>query len=148
MRTKEISMQYLAGIIDGEGCIGIECQAPFRRKDGTWQRKHNYYTPRLVVVNTSKLLMEILVKSFGGQYGARKHIEGHKTCYAWRCFGEKLEAAIMAIQPYLQIKHDQAEVVLELRKTVGKTGWYVSEELLQARHGLYLRCGELNKTGS
>lgn len=148
MRTKIISMDYLAGIIDGEGCIGIECMAPYKKKDGTWIRKHNYYTPRLTVVNTSKFLMEILVSSLGGVYDTRKHIEGRKTCYRWHCFGETLEVAITAILPYLQIKYEQAETVLEFRKTVGKTGWNVSEELLQTRHNLYLQCKELNKVGS
>lgn len=30
--TFEQSIIYLAGIIDGEGCIGIECMAPCKKK--------------------------------------------------------------------------------------------------------------------
>lgn len=146
--TFEQSIIYLAGIIDGEGCIGIECMAPCKKKDGTWIRKHNYYTPRLTVINTSKKVIDLLMKTFGGTYSTRKTIQGRKTCFAWRIFGEALINVLRAVIPYLQIKYDQAQLVLEFRKTVGKTGWHVSEEILEQRHSFYLQCKILNQVGS
>lgn len=147
-KTSQVILAYIAGIIDGEGCIGIECMAPCKRKNGTWARKHNYYTPRLTVINTSEIIMFTLLRFLGGTYDARKKLSGRKTCYRWHIFGEKLEESIKNILPYLQIKHKQAELVLEFRKTVGKTGWNISEETLQKRHQIYVQCRNLNKVGS
>lgn len=148
MKCSEVMKSYIAGIIDGEGCIGIECMAPLQKKDGTWIRKHNYYTPRLTIVNTSYKLMELLVKEIGGKYDTRKKIEGRKTCYRWYIFGKDLENTIQEIIPYLFIKKEQAEIVLKFRQTVGKTGWHVSDEIMTMRHDLYLQCTNLNKVGS
>ena len=147
-KPSQIMLAYLAGIVDGEGCVGIECMAPCKKKDGTWIRKHNYYTPRLTVVNTNKILMFTLMRYLNGTFDERKKLSGRKPCYRWHVFGEKLEEDIKNILPYLQIKYEQAQLVLEFRETVGKTGWNVSEEVLQKRHQLYIQCRDLNKVGS
>ena len=147
-KPTQVMLAYLAGIIDGEGCIGIECMGPCQRKNGTWARKHNYYTPRLTVVNTNKFIMFTLMRCLGGTFDIRKTIAGRKTCYRWHVFGKKLEESIKSILPYLQIKHEQARLVLEFRETVGKTGWHVAEGTLQKRHQLYIQCRDLNKVGS
>jgi len=133
---------YLAGIIDGEGSIGIEHLAPDNKS-----RKKDYYVCRLTVVNTSFELMNELKCVFGGQFDKRKDIEGRKKCYRWHIFGKDLEETLRIIKPYLLIKRKQADVVLEYRKTVGKTGWNVSDEVLQKRKELWLRCKELNRLG-
>ena len=145
----DLLLAYLAGIIDGEGCIGIECMAPHQKKDGTWIRKHNYYTPRLTVINTSQEIMTLLSHFFiGGIFDKRKEIPGRKICYRWHIFGENLEYAIKCLLPYLIIKKEQAELAIKFRETVGKTGWYVSEETLAIRHNLYQQCKKLNQVGS
>jgi hypothetical protein len=144
----ETIISYLAGIIDGEGCIGIECMSPCQKKDGTWIRKHNYYTPRLTVINTSNELMCLLVETFGGSFDQRKQIIGRKTCYRWHIFGENLHKAINKLIPYILIKKSQANVVIKFKETVGKTGSRVTEDILKIRHDLYLQCKEFNKVGS
>jgi hypothetical protein len=146
--TTQIFLAYLAGIIDGEGSIGIECMAPCKKKDGTWIRKHNYYTPRLTVINTNEHLMMALMRNLGGTYNKRKKTEGRKICYRWHTFGSNLEIVLKNLMPYLFLKGEQAYLVLKFRETVGKTGWYVSEDLLKERHDLYLKCKKLNKVGA
>jgi hypothetical protein len=141
MWTNE-QLAYLAGIIDGEGTIGIEKMAP------CGSRKKFYYTPRLCIINTSKNLMEWLNQTFPfGHFSPRKKIAGRKECYAWRLFGTNVETIIVAILPFIQIKRRQAECVLRFRKTVGKTGWNVSDETLSQRESLYQECKIYNTVG-
>lgn len=133
---------YLAGIIDGEGCIGMEHLSP----DGK-SRKKDYYLCRLTVINTSKMLMDLLVATFKGQYDTRKKIEGRKTCYRWHVFGQDQEDALIALIPYLRIKKQQALLVMEYRKTVTSSGWLISDDTLDQRKDLWLKCKHLNTTG-
>lgn len=135
------NLSYLAGIIDGEGSIGIEHLSP------TKNRSKSYYVCRLTVINTSKKLMDRLVETFGGQYDIRKKIDGRKLCYRWHIFGKDLEKVLNEIMPYLFLKNDRAELLLKYRTTVGKTGWLVSDEVLSIRKELWLQCKHLNTVG-
>ncbi len=132
-------LAYLAGIVDGEGSIGIEHLSP------TKGRKKDYYVCRLTVVNTAEEIMQLLKFFLGGTYQARKLIPGRKKCFRWHIFGEGLERALLRLEPYLILKQHQCRVVLTYRKTVGKTGWNVTDEVLAKRKELWLFCKELNK---
>lgn len=108
--TQEKEMAYLAGIIDGEGCISLTLQQ---------YRKGRYrIMPAVSVSNTNKTLVEylhgLLVK-----YGVRHHIYWHSetqkqlawaniTVHAFDCIINLLEA----IQSYLVAKARQAANVL------------------------------------
>ena len=141
---------YLAAFIDGEGSIGIERLSPckVKRKDKEeWQRKKYYYTCRLCVVNTNKPILDWMVREFGGSINDKIKSKTAKQCYRWHIFGKDLEDLIEELVPFLFIKQKQALILLEYRKTVGKTGWHLSDEVLEERHQLWLQCKELNKTG-
>ena len=140
MWTSEI-LNYFAGILDGEGSIGIEHLSPCKN------RKKDYYVCRLTIINTSKILMDWLKENFKGTVDTRKQIEGRKTCYRWHVFGSDLEEILTAVIPFLKIKDQQAQVVLQYRQTVGKTGWNVSDETLELRKSYWIECKKLNKLG-
>ncbi len=129
---------YFAGIIDGEGSIGIEHLSP------TKSRKKDYYVCRLTVINTDENLMRLLVAHYEGSYDMRKLIEGRKPCFRWHVFGKNLKNALDKLYPYLFIKKPQAKLVLEYIETIGITGWKVSDEILAKRKELWLKCKELN----
>jgi hypothetical protein len=135
-------LAYMAAIIDGEGSIGIEHLKP------TKGRKKDYYVCRLTVINTSFVLMRWLKETFGGTFNTYKVIIGKKTFYRWHIFGKGLDEVLTAIQPFLLIKRIQASVVLEYRTTVGKTGWNVSDEVLEHRRKLWIQCKEWNQMGA
>jgi hypothetical protein len=132
---------YFAGIIDGEGSIGIEHLKP------TKGRKKDYYTCRLTVINTSFTLMRWIKENFGGTFDTRKAILGRKVVYRWHIFGKNMDAILQAIFPFLIIKKIQAHIVLKYRNTVGKTGWNVSDEVLAIRKKLWQECKDWNKIG-
>ncbi len=134
-------LSYFAGIIDGEGSIGIEHLKP------RGKRMKDYYTCRLTVINTNEDIMKLLVHHFKGTYDTRKKIGGRKTCFRWHVFGKDLEDALKRLEPHIFIKKQQLEIVLKYRETVGKTGWNVSDEVLSQRKELWLACKKLNSVG-
>jgi hypothetical protein len=131
-------LAYFAGIIDGEGSIGIEHLKP------TKGRKKDYYVCRLTVINTSLRLMNWIKDTFGGQFDQRKEIPGRKTCYRWHIFGKDMENILKAVEPLLKVKKPQAGLLLKYRRTVGKTGWLVNDTTLSLRKHLWQTCKEFN----
>ena len=96
---------YLAGIIDGEGCITIGAG----RKETCIN-----YNAIVSVQNTSKKLIDWLQSKFGGQvYLSKKATEKTKAAWMWRLTQKKaIEILLLAVLPYLIIKHEQAKVLL------------------------------------
>jgi len=100
-----MSLEYLAGLIDGEGHI---CR--MKCKNG---RGESYLESRIIVTNTSKPLMEALKRSFGGYYYARtKSKTNVLTCYNWYYVGKKAEALALELQPLLVVKAEQIKRII------------------------------------
>lgn len=149
MKQRKLSpteLSYLAGIFDGEGTIGIERRTP------TNKRFSDRYLPYLVVGNTSLVLMEILVDSFGGAYHPYKVIGKRKPMYRWELHSDAAIAPIRIVAPYLRMKSEQAKIVLEFvatRTMIGggrSLGLRHSEQVL--RHSFWERIRVLNHRGT
>jgi len=131
---------YLAAIIDGEGSISIEIQNA--RKN----RKTDYYTTRVVVINTHVGLMNWLHATFGGKIQTRKLIGNHKQCYNWVIHSLNAVKLLEACLPYFKIRKPHAEVIIEFSKSKPKGTWNVSQEVQEHRRILYAKLKEINKT--
>ena len=104
---KKHSFVYVAGIIDGEGCLIIS-----KSDRGSYD---NYYG-RIHVKNTDRRLMKWLVEHFGGNIHVHKpKSEKHSIAYSWYFSGnaKSKEIFLLAIMPYLIIKREQAKVLVE-----------------------------------
>lgn len=132
---------YLAGIVDGEGSMSIEIQSP--RKN----RKTDYYSIRLIVINTNKNLMDWLINNFQGKIQPRKLYPGRKQCYNWVTFSHHSASLLEQMLPYLIIKKRHAEIILEFMKTKNPEDYFVSEEVQHKRRLLYHELKSLTKTG-
>jgi hypothetical protein len=99
-----MTLQYLAGIIDGEGHI---CRS--KSKNGAGR---SYTRARIIVTNTSKPLMEAITKKFGGFHYMRKPRPNHLDCYVWALEGKKAEALGRRLKPYLIVKSQQVLRIL------------------------------------
>lgn len=135
------TLSYMAGIFDGEGSVNIEVLSPREN------RKYHYYNLRIIVINTNLDLMNWIVSNFGGKYSLRKRIPGRKTCYRWAKCSREAAYIIEQCLPYLIIKKPHALIFIEFMKTMGKTGWFVSEETRNRRQFLYQEIRKLNKVG-
>lgn len=135
-------LNYLAGIIDGEGSIAIEIQSQSVR----WNRKCDYYSLRLLVINTNMPLLEWIVENFGGTIRERKRVPNRRICYRWNLFSHNAAAVLAACQPYMIVKKSHVEVFLRFAATVNGSTSHLSDEMLAFRKDLYLQLKHINKT--
>jgi hypothetical protein len=101
----EITNQWLAGFIDGEGCFNIS-------------RTRNTIFPRLLIANTNIDILRSIKEKYGGDISSSRNGKNNwKTfnCYraSWRVF----KSILQDVLPYLTIKKQTALVCLEILNT-------------------------------
>lgn len=140
----QISLEYLAGIIDGEGCLSISYDKPGSKISPR-------FVAQLSVVNTNMKLLADLKKQFGGSiHSIRSGQIGrsrrkYKPCGAWTKTATQAAEIATKVLPYLRIKHKQAVLIIKLstRKTLqGRKR--LSKKEIKARFSIWERCGQLN----
>lgn len=91
---------YIAGIIDGEGCIRL-----------AWARSTVF--PQILIVNTNLKLLNILQEIYGGDIHEQKNAarRGWKRSYQWRLSWSRAVDLLDEVYPFLIIKREQAETV-------------------------------------
>lgn len=131
----EIRLAYLAGFVDGEGCIAIVRRRHKRKNCDFWT-----YEPQLVVVNKDRRPLEMFVKEFGGWL-----FKGSvPDTYQYRLSFNNLKTAMERLLPYLVTKRERAALLLEFYSTMGnygKSGYPL--EIKERRDAMYLRMVEL-----
>lgn len=111
---------YMAGIMDGEGSFCIS-KVTLHSKSG---KPYFGYDCKVMVANTSLVLIKWLVEKFNGTYRVGVHeiskmalANGQKQmrpCYRWTMEGYRnQEKFLLSVLPYLVIKREQALVTLE-----------------------------------
>lgn len=125
----EITPQWLAGFIDGEGCITVS-----RPKRGS---RRSHYTPAVVITNTHLPTLMKIQNSFGGTL----HQKGNATknwntgwALHW-CGSNKVKQILEVVRPYLVTKADEAAFMLDvwLPRTRGINGKKVTPDELTNR---------------
>ena len=136
MTSNKQHWSYLAGIIDGEGCISIS---------DTRKNTYTKFDVNFNVTNTSLPLMKWLIEHFGGVYytkgynGQSSHKPHWRTSYNWRPKGRRnREILLLGVLPYLVIKKEQAKLLLEYVQMDG-------ENDPEKRRHLAQRCRALNQ---
>ncbi len=110
----ELDLAYAAGIMDGEGCVGIYKKRETRVRLG--------YTYGLAVEITmcSSTIPMWLHKNFGGSlndYAGRK--ENHKRIFVWQVVAQQAKSFLELILPYLKEKSGQAKIAVEFQEIKG-----------------------------
>ena len=148
-KVKKTDLAYIAGIVDGEGCITL---ARATRKHPT--SLCGYSIDTLVIVsNTNKWLLEYLKFAFGGSVRAQKLGENRKVCYHWRLSSRQAEAFLELILPYLHLKRPQAELALKFqherarRGELGKHKKLKTDEELAVEQANFLLMRSYNRKG-
>lgn len=138
----ELEKAYLAGIVDGEGCITIA-------KNKT-KYSHGYvYSPVFVITNTDLRLMSWLMEKLPqGAMCSRKWAKAEwKQGHSFRITGVKLGPILEEISPYLICKKDQARIVLGFISSMGGRGEPTNDSLYIVQEILYNKVKELNTRG-
>lgn len=103
------AIAYAAGLLDGEGYVGIN--TAFDRKAS----KTLSYGVRVQITNTNAALMTWLLDHFGGHVAQDKNRRaGWKDAYRWTVNGRNAGQLLSALLPYLVIKREQANVGISL----------------------------------
>lgn len=140
---KEIA--YLAGIVDGEGCIRIHW-----RPKSELARYHQWGAV-VSVTNTSEALLDWIKEHFGG-FLQRKTIreDNRKPIGEWKATNTQALHILPLIEPLLIVKRRQAQIVIEFQSRVAASrsaALAVSEEELAYRKTLHAEISVLNQRG-
>ena len=138
MRTLlDIEKGYIAGLLDGEGCIAI-------------LKNNNTYTQRVNISNTNKETLDWIQNRLGfGNVKPKQQTGNRRQGYDW-CTGdhEEIRQLIELVLPILRIKKKQALLILEFISLGYAAGGVGMTPRIQAHRSLiYDEMAELNKRG-
>lgn len=104
-------MSYLAGIIDGEGYIGINKRMPSLANRMTVPR----YDPRIAVTMCECEAVKLLCNTFGASLGQRPGRSNNaRGSWSFDITNHRAAKVATIITPFLLIKKKQAQLIIEL----------------------------------
>ncbi len=111
---RKTDLAWAAGIVDGEGYIGMAKNNP-----GTNRRKTLSFQVRISVRMTHKPTIEKLHNLFGGTFKSTSNTNPtkHKPTYEWYVGDVKTVEVLSYLLPYLVTKQEQAKLILDFRKS-------------------------------
>ena len=105
----EIDLAYAAGIIDGEGCIGIW-------RDATRTRRRGYCITLRVKVDMVDFVVPTWLKTkFGGSLRLSHKKGNRRDQYSWLLTARQARDFLGLVLPYLKTKRTHAEVAIEFQ---------------------------------
>ena len=130
---------YVAGLIDGEGCIHLGV------RKGTYRARVT-----IGMTETARPLLESLREEWGGSlYLLRPATDRWQAAWTWSIQGEPAGRLLEAVAPYLRLKAEQARLALAVetvrrelpRRPNGSGSWTSTgrarcEEIKQQMHAL------------
>ncbi len=159
----DLDLAYIAGLIDGEGYVGIKKTTT--KRNG---RVNPQYQERIQVRMVNEGAIRFLADTLGGKYYKESpSVAKGRPLYCYQASDLQAVSILTAVLPYLRVKKENALAVLGLRdrkknphkiaviKTF-KNRWGVDTDFrrwrhspieIEARERLYQRCKTLNKTG-
>lgn len=134
----ETDRAYIAGFIDGEGCITI-----LKNKKGKYS---SYYALTLTIAQADKLALEDLSAIIGGgKIYKSKSTDTHFLTFA----PNDSIFLLKEIRPYLRYKKDQADLAIEFREktTFERSGQKLDDDVSRLREYYFVRMKELKRNG-
>lgn len=142
------TLAYLAGIVDGEGYIGIKRSAAV--KGSVSPRFYERIQVRMINEDAIRLLRDTL----GGNYYRETMAQrGMRQLYCWQASDAQAATILRALLPYLRVKKANAIAVLELRtsktdplarKRGSPAKRPMDASIIEHRQRLYEHCKALN----
>jgi len=125
---KRLSWKYIAGLVDGEGCIDVQLY-----RDKRLSHKPLYIRPRLRITLTENciFLLEILKANHGGSLEYRnlkKKNPVWQNAVTWHLAFRKLRPFLQNIANHLHIKKEQALLAIWIQDRLTKQGMQFSDE--------------------
>ena len=136
----DTDLAYTAGIMDGEGNIGIYAN--------TSRKGNPVLSLKIRVSSTDEWLPQWLKEQFGGHVGVQLQPEDKnwKPAWYWTVSCRKAMAVLEVILPYLHLKKPQAELAIKFQQRHYRGHHIKGDELVLAEaEALLMRT--LNKRG-
>jgi hypothetical protein len=131
-----MNLNYVAGIIDGEGYVSIDRNSAVGR----------CLVGKVVVQMSQSTIPKLLHKQFGGNYRTYKRNNPNQSdAHTWALNGSQARKFLKKIEALLIIKRKQARLVMALydSKDKAKIRTYPSEARLAYQFRLYVRAKSL-----
>jgi len=139
----ELSSQYLAGLLDGEGYIGITKHSNKRARLGFDFRP----TVSIDMCRADELL-KVIAEKYGGLYYDRKRRPSHRQPISQISIDYyKVKNILQDVLPYLIIKREQAELLLRFLEYTAGDERHVTDDDLRNQVELYNELKKLNIRG-
>jgi len=122
---KRLSWKYIAGLVDGEGCIDA---ALFR--DKRFEHLPLYIRPRIriTMVACSYYILEMLKTNHGGTLDERVSTNPKwQSSWTWALEGSKLRPFLQNIAKHLYLKKEQALLAIWIQDHLRKKGMQFAE---------------------
>ena len=114
---KKDDLIYLAGIVDGEGCVSV-----------TYKTKAGHERIRLTISNTDRNLIDWLTSRVGGCVSTYHKVRGNrKVAYHWEVYSDKAFKLLTELLPYIKLKKRQAELCLQFHVDESKRAWVTKQ---------------------
>ena len=138
---KRTDLAYTAGIVDGEGTIGIY-RIPHKNGKAS-------YILQVFVGNTNEWLIQWLRFAFGGSIVYRPSLEdsNHKPSWVWRLTANKALRFLNLVYPYLRLKKPQADLAIKFQSPRLGQGHHPTEEQRAVEEAQKIIMHGLNKRG-
>lgn len=125
---------YLAGLLDGEGCIYI---SKYKRKG----KQNYYYLMRVVISGTSRELMLWVYSIFGGCFCKDCHLPRKNRAVNFKIqWGDNKACELLKlVLPYLKLKRPEAELAISFQENL-------KELSFEDRNKFYCKVAELKQS--
>lgn len=123
----DVDLAYIAGFIDGEGCICVH------RRGKVGEKEKSIYAFIVTIANTDKSVIQYLHSVLGGCIANNNKRNGHKTCYVLHLNPRKAYKLLKKLLPYLRVKKKQAELAIKLGDIITnkKHGRLTNEDVME-----------------
>ena len=143
-RLTSTEKAYIAGIIDGEGCIGIYRTGGGERKDAA------RLGLRLAVGSTNRELLEWLQETTGvGSICFHKACRSNqKDSWNWQVRGRQAVELLFSVCQYIRVKENQVVLACNFANTMGDGGRHeLPNEVILERERIAVEMRRLNFRG-
>ena len=137
-----MNIAYVAGFIDGEGCVSIGVA------------KKRYVCPNIQVSNTNLTVLKLFKEQFGGSIQNRlDKRKNRRPSWTWWIAANKALKVLEEVKPFLIIKKPQAEILLGLkrcslkRNKLGRLVRRMTPEIIKDNFERVAAIRKLNKRG-
>lgn len=147
---KDLELAWIAGFIDGEGCITIKKYARYKNQSTRYQA---YVCCSQATEDNIEALkaLQILQKHFGGSlYRQSKSKDTRaRESFQWLLVSSSAMECVKQLLPYLIIKKKQAELLIQYQSELksNRGAKRLTNEILQKRYNYWYEMRKLNVRG-